>query len=376
MKLLKYALVAFAALSFSACETDAPAQDLPPASNRLHQTAMGFTPWPSDLTEAGVDRTYEFIHQHANLITHHFDGGVPWEEALKGERFPKHLREDWELRRSRTPEAFKSFVAVTPLDFDRTGLALAWTKDGDNKPLSSDWASRALDDDRVKSAYLSYVERVIDYFEPDYLAIGIEANIMVSKTPKNWEAFLSLNEYIYTAIKTKHPNLPLFTTVQYEHLRGIEDESKKHAGKQRASVKTLMAHSDLMAISTYRFGHFHPNPMSADFFDVAENFGKPVAIAEFGAMSSPVKIFGARLPADEAGQSRFVAGILDYATRKQVPFVVNWVAIDFDPMIEKLPAPMDEIAKAWVHTGLQKADGRNKRALQIWDGYITTYQTP
>ncbi|MEM8776582.1 MAG: hypothetical protein AAGF53_16225 [Pseudomonadota bacterium] len=374
-KFIQSLLAALMTSAIASCETK-PATSSPPIVAPLsHAVAMGFTPWPADLTAAGVDRTYAYIHDHANLMAHHFDGGIPWDEALESAPFPKHLRDDWAVRKSRTPGHFQTFVAVTPLDFDRTGLALAWTDAGDNKALSSSWSQKPLNHPDVKRAYLNYVERVIAYFQPDYLAIGIEANIMVSKSPSDWSTYLDLNQHTYNAIKTTHPNLPVFTSVQYEHLRGIEDDSKRHADKQFAAVKALMKHSDLMALSTYKFGQLHPNPMRAGYFESAETFGKPIAIAESGAMSAPVKIFGTRLPADEAGQARFVSGVLDYAVQNQVPFVVNWVAVDFDPMIKKLPSPMGEIAKAWVHTGLQDADGDDKAAASVWNSYLAAHQT-
>jgi len=373
-KFIQGIFAALLTLTLANCETEPSASIPPPVAPVSHAVAMGFTPWPADLTVEGFNRTYAFIHDHANLIAHHFDGGVPWDDALSGAQFPEHLRDDWVTRKSRTPGHFKTFVAVTPLDFDRTGLALAWTDAGDNKPLSLSWSNRPLNHPDVKLAYLNYVERVIAYFQPDFLAIGIEANIMVSKSPATWDSYLDLNQHICRAIKTNHPDLPVFTTVQYEHLRGIEDESKRNSGKQFAAVTALMRSSDLMALSTYKFGHFHPNPMRADYFEIAETFGKPIAIAESGAMSAPVKIFGTRLPADEAGQARFISGILDYAAQNQVPFVINWVAVDFDPMIKKLPSPMDEIAKAWVHTGLQDTDGGDKSALNVWAAYLGAYQ--
>lgn len=375
-KLIQAMIAALLTSAMASCETEPSASIPPPVAPVSHTVAMGFTPWPSDLTAAGVDRTYAFIHEHANLMAHHFDGGIPWDEALDGAPFPKHLRDDWTTRKSRTPKHFKTFVAVAPLDFDRTDLALAWTDAGDNEPLSPSWSGKPLNHPDVKRAYLNYVERVIAYFQPDYLAIGIEANIMVSKSPAAWDSYLDLNEHTYRAIKINHPGLPVFTTVQYEHLRGIEDESKRNADMQIAAVTALMRHSDLMALSTYKFGDFHPNPMYSDYFEVAETFDKPIAIAEFGAMSAPVKIFGTRLPADEAGQARFVAGVLDYAVQNQVPFIVNWVAVDFDPMIKKLPSPMDEIAKAWVHNGLQDANGDAKTALGVWTSYLAAHQSP
>ncbi|NVE95036.1 glycosyl hydrolase 53 family protein [Altererythrobacter lutimaris] len=374
-KISQLCVAALAALALTACdEDDRPSQPLPVAAPDTHQTAMGFTPWPADLTADGVDRAYEFLSQNGNLIAHHFDGGIPWDEALTGDPFPQHLRNDWQNRQTRTPNGFKTLVAITPLNFDRDNLASAWTNKGENQTLPRRWASRSLDDASVKKAYLNYAERVVEVFDPDFFAIGIEANIMISKSPEKWQEYLALNAHVYRGIKRKYPDLPVFTSVQYEHLRGIEDEAKPNLAKQAPAVRELMRHSDLMALSTYRFGDLHPNPMTADYFDVAESFGKPIAIAESGAMSKPVRIFGIRLPANERGQAAFVGGLLDHAAEKDFPFVVNWVAVDFDPMIPKLPSPLDEIAKAWVHTGLQNADGDDKQALSVWRSYLDEYE--
>ena len=66
----------------------------------------------------------------------------------------------------------------------------------------------------------------------------------------------------------------------------------------------------------------------------------------------------------------FVSGLLQHATRNRFPFVVNWVAIDFEPGLKRLPRSVREIAKAWVYTGLQTSDGQAKPALKVWDAYL------
>lgn len=357
-------------LLIGCCASDVSAQHTSSAPVKQHQTALGFTPWPADLNETGVNRTYAFVAQHSNLIAHHFDGGVPWDAALSDTRYPANLMENWNFRKSKTPPDFKVFLALTPLDFGRTGIALDWNEEGENQSLSKRWRSKSINHENVKAAYLSYVRRAVEFFEPDYLAIGIEANLIISKSPDLWSEYLALNAHVYRGIKQRHPNLPVFATIQYEHLRGIESEAKRNRGLQIPAVTELMENSDFLALSTYRFGQYHPNPMGPSYFEIAERFGKPIAIAESGAMSSPVNIFGTQLAASEVDQTQFVSGLLAHAVQKNFSFVVNWVAIDFDPMIKKLPKPMNEVAKAWVHSGLQTASGKNKPAFEVWKRYL------
>lgn len=335
-----------------------------------HKTALGFTPWPVDFNRAGLERTYRFINKHSNLIAHHFDGGIPWDEALNGTQLPMHLRNDWAYRRANTPQPFKVFVAITPLNFGRDGLALAWTSKGDNKKLNRFWRKKNLNDPQVKTAYLNYARQVIAHFQPDYLAIGIEANLIISNNPGVWNDYLDLHAHVYRALKREHPSLQIFSTIQYEHLRGIEDDAKPNLKFQRPAVAALMRHSDLLALSTYRYGQVHPNPMTKSYFNEAKSFGKRIAIAESGALSKGVKIYGVKLPASEAEQKAFVSGLLQHATNNRFAFVVNWVAVDFDPGLKRLPRAVREIAKAWVYTGLQSSDGKDKPALAVWDAYL------
>ena len=171
---------------------------------------------------------------------------------------------------------------------------------------------------------------------------------------------------MYKKIKQRHPNLPVFSTVQYEHLRGIEDVSKPNAGLQVKAVKRLMRHSDLFAISTYRYGSLHPNPPSPDYFNLARSFGRPIAIAEMGAMSKTTRVFGIPLLASDTSQSEFIAAMLENAERYKFRFVINWVPVDINAMLPKLPRDVRKIAKAWVHTGLFDKRLNPKPAFALW----------
>ncbi len=346
-----------------------PTESINAASSDNYNGPMGFTPWPPDLTEEAVEDVYGFIKKNANLIAHHLDGGVPWQEALDESAFSNHLQGEWSKRKRYTPPSFKVFVSITPINFVRDGLAKSWG-DADNQPLTGQWKSANFSDEAVKKAYLNYAERVIEYFNPDYLAIGIESNIMITKNPALWDSYIELHKDTYAALKKKYPTLPVFATVQYEHLRGVEDESKENLRFQKPAVAQLVESSDLMALSTYRFGFVH-NKYDDDYFDDALSFGKPIAIAEMGAMSSITRVFFMILPASENDQKNFVSMMLNAAAAHDFHFVVNWLAVDFDKMVSKLPDDMAEISKAWVHTGLVSSDGEEKPALSVWRNHLT-----
>jgi len=329
-------------------------------------TLLGFTPWPPDLSLGGLSRAYDFIATNANIVSHHMDNGIPWQQALTGARLPKNLRDDWAFRLEHTPHDAKILLSFSPLDSGREALAPVWNDRGDNQPLPRDWARRDLDHPDVVRAYTAYVLQGVVAFHPDYLAIGIEANILLATAPDKWPAYLRLNEAVYAAVKADYPDLPVFSTVQYEYLRGIADESRQNLAAQIPGVKALMQHSDLLALSTYRFGILHRNPPKAGYFDLARTFGKPVAISESGAMSKNVIVNGAILPAFASTQSDFVNMLLTNARDLKFPFLINWTAIDYDGTLAALPIDVRELAKAWVYTGLEDYKGHAKPALALW----------
>ena len=69
---------------------------------------MGVTPWPADFTLEEVDTAYRFINDHCDIVSHHFDDGIPYEEAFYNRPMPAVLVQDMTTRKTKTA-AGKSF---------------------------------------------------------------------------------------------------------------------------------------------------------------------------------------------------------------------------------------------------------------------------
>ncbi len=357
----KYVSIVSAGLFFLMClGSEAVAQD------KHYDGLMGFTPWPYDLTTQAVIDTYRFIHENGNMISHHLDNGVPWDAALNDDDLPQTIINDWSGRLERTDDEMKILLSMTPLNIMRDGLALGWTVEGDNRPLAPKWKNKKLSDPAVIKAYTNYVLRGVEFFKPDFLAIGIEANILVSLAPEKWDDYLSLNRQVYVAVKEKYPDLPIFSTVQYEHYRGIENVSKNNLAKQKPGVAALMKHSDMLVLSTYKYGFVHPNEIRDDYFDELLEYNKPMAIAETGAMSKTTIVMGLPLISSETNQKEFVRMILEQAAEHDFVFVIHWLTMDFDKMLPKFPKEYRSLAKAWVHSGLLDQNKKKKPAYRVW----------
>ena len=228
---------------------------------------MGFTGFVHDTTVEAVTASRKFVRENGDILAHHIEG-VPWAESLNGQPFPKALLEDWAGKKAAKPPNGKVYLAISP---GRGELKLA-DKSG---PLPKELTGKTYDDPLVMKTYLSYCRRAIEFFQPDYLAIGIEVNEIHDAGPKTWQAYVTLHKHVYTALKQEHPDLPIFASWTLHNMF-------KKRGTMLENWKALMPHNDLVAVSYYPF--FVPDQdrlaaldwMTSEF----DSFQKPYAIVE------------------------------------------------------------------------------------------------
>jgi hypothetical protein len=327
---------------------------------------MGFTPWPADLTAEGVMMARNFAERHGDIISLMLIGGIPWPEARDGRPFSPDIQN---TLRYRPPAGTKLFLSIAPLNRDRSGLAPYWGKK-DNLPLPEPWNHQAFDSPEVRTAFLNFALRAIEAMHPDYLAIGVENNVLLSKQPEKWNQLKELHGATYQGIKAKYPELPVCFTTEIIHYKKLVSEAKDK--DQVREVAEMMRYSDLFAMSFYPYMSYEtPHPVPADFLDFARSFRKPITISESGMTSRNVELksFHITLHGSDADQSQFTEFLLKTAARDRYAFVINFATTDFEKLIAKLPPPTDDIARIWAYTGMQTGDGKPKPALSVWDAY-------
>ncbi|MFI5386461.1 MAG: hypothetical protein ACHQ50_10120 [Fimbriimonadales bacterium] len=328
---------------------------------------MGFTGWPSDASLEGFQTAAEFVQAHADIVSVMMIGGLPWPEAFAGSEFSKNVRDAINYR---PPAGKKLFVSISPLNDFRTGMAPYWGEH-DNLPLPPDWANLTLNDPKVKKAFLAFCIRVADAMHPDYLAIGVEDNVLLSKDPTKWSQLKELHRETYTALKKRYPKLHVFFTTDVGHYLRFAKEAKDK--DQAGEVGELMRSSDLFAMSFYPYGNIpFDSAVAPGFLDFARKFGKPIAVSESGMTSRDVtiKTFNLTLRGTEDQQKRFASFLLDFAARDRYEFVINFATTDFEKLAAKLPLPTGDLALIWAYTGLQRSDKTPKPALSVWDEWF------
>ncbi len=344
----------------------AAAEGQPKSMPAQRHFRMGFTPFPYDISIKAIQDTNRFMRDNADVIAIHMEG-VPWTEARSGKPFHPKMLEEWEGKRRATPPGAKVYLAISPLNQGRSGLA-AYRAEREGLPVPGPFAGKALDDPLVVETYLAYCRRAIEFFRPDYFACGIEVNELYHNGRAQWEGYVRLHGQVYQALKREHPKLPVFASFT---LHNMLNPGWKDREAMLAAFKTLMPSSDCVAVSFYPFmaglgGRVDESLrwLAAEF----DPFEKPYVVAEMGRPAEPVVLKSPKLtiPAGPAAQERFLEEMLWFAHGRRVEFLVWFVPRDYDAMWRKIEAASPEFFKVWRDCGLLDGEGNPRPAHRLW----------
>ncbi len=331
---------------------------------------MGFTPFPFDVTEEAQAETYRRLGEHADIIAHHFDTGVPWPEAAARTTYPALVEQEIARRQTLTPAALPVYLALTPISTLRDGVASYWSNEGPVEPPAP-WDRRDFGSKALRKAYLRYCLEMIERFDPDYMAYGIEVDILAQNDAGAFDQFVKFAKRLYRKLKRKHPELPIFLTFTL----GQPDDFDK----RRAVMERLLPYSDLLAVSTYPYlangVDGDPSRVPDDWFTrLAEVAGdKPIAVAETGYAAETLvfETLGWTVPGKPKWQRRYVESLLADADALAAEFVIWFVIVDYDRVWDFMEeAGVLELFKAWRDTGLFDENLDARRALGVWDDWL------
>ena len=326
---------------------------------------MGFTPWPWDTGWDAVKSTYDYINDHADIISHHIEEGVPWAEALAGEPFHEKMMESWQLRKQLTNPNLKVFLSVNPINQLRTGIADYRGADI-QMPLPDAFKGKAFNHPDVKKAFTAYVRRAIEFFSPDYLAIAIEVNELLENSPAEWPAFVDLYTHTYQETKKIYPNLPVFFTIS---LHNMTNASRGNPAEKWQRIQQLWKSADIAAVSYYPFLQFPfdlADPIHA-LDEVQQRTNLPMALSEMGypAKKNVVEAL-ANLPATPEIQKNVYYVIFNKANEQNHLFVILWCYRDYDALWDRLKGSIPELGGMWRDVGILDGKGKARPAEDIW----------
>ncbi len=339
----------------------APGSAAPDTATPGRGYAMGFTPYPHDGAVQGLLDALEIIEDEADLIAFHYDGGIPWVESFAGAPWPEAYRAEVEGKANAIPDGHLVYLAVTPISFERDALAPNVGTGG----LPAPWDGYAFNHPDVIEAYGRFVLRMVDLYDPDYLAYAVEPNLFADSRPALWPAFLELAIATYDRVKAAHPDLPTFVSLQAEWYH-------RAPAVQQAFVTDLLPVTDLLAVSSYPYidGHAGTAIPPAYFEDLRTLApDKPFAVAETGWPAEPVGApYPVAIPSTEADQDAFLEWLLADAAAADAEFVTWFLPRDLDGQWETSlsTSPLAATARIFRDNGLLAGDATPRAALTRW----------
>lgn len=345
-------LIASRTATLSAAENAKP---MPTPETRAFR--MGFTGFVPAVTAEAMSETTDFCRRHGDLIAHHIEGAA-WAEMHGGKPLPAEMLKKWSEHRVRKPESGKVYLALSP---GRGELKIAEKC----APLPDALKFKSYDDSTVAAAYLDYCERAIEYFQPDWLVIGIEMNEIIRSNPAAWSAYVRLHEQTYRALKIKHPKLPIAASCSLHNLF-------KGGDAMFAEWQRLDAWNDFVAVSYYPFlAPSRTEPVDWLLAQLGAN-PKPIAFVETNdsAEELPMPQAKVTIPGSPEKQLEYYRFLFAHAQERRFEFIVSFIHRDYDALWETIKASAPEIFKAWRDCGFVDENGKARPALALWDEWL------
>jgi hypothetical protein len=329
---------------------------------------MGVTPWPADFTASEVDTAYNFINNHCDIVSHHFDDGIPYDEAFNKQPMPANFQQDVSARKLKTATGKKIFLSVSALNLTRKEKADYYQNDPVADSIKNYWKQLAFNDPKVVTAYINYISWLIDQFQPVYVNYGVESNVSL------WDG-ASFNLYkdflskVYAQLKIKYSSLPFFISF-------IVDESAEGF----ANASQLLSFTDFIGLSAYPYvtvsssasGNTDPENFPAGYFEkfISLAPSKPLAFAETGYIAENLIIpsYSLNKQGREDWQKKYLEMICKLCNDHHAKLLIWFCSKDYDAGAAYLRSQglYQDLFGLWQDTGLKNEAGLERPAYQSW----------
>lgn len=335
---------------------------------------MGVTPWPADFTVAEVTNSYNFINNHCDIVSHHFDDGIPYQEAFLKQPMPVIFQEEISFRKNNTAPGKKIFLSIAPLNLSRREKADYYKESGIEitDSIKNIWNQRSFDDPKLAEAYINYCSFLIEQFNPDYVNYGVESNAD-NWDPVKFNAYKQFLSQVYLKLEVKYPAIPFFISFMV---------SENPVGLLLATQ--LLSYTDYIGLSAYPYtsvsssadGNTDPAKFPADYFTrfIDLDKSKPFVFAETGYISEDLQIpaFNLNKKGNANWQQAYLEKIFTLAEERKAKFIIWFCQKDYNAgnlTLKRLNLYQDIFA-FWEDTGLIDESGKERPAFQSWKSWL------
>jgi len=362
-KVLPIVSVFIFCLSIIGCKKENPVEE-------TRTFYMGVTPWPADFTDKDVNDAYNFINQHCDIVSHHFDDGIPYDEAYHNNLMPVRFQQEIQTRKTKTTAGKKVFLSVAALNLTRKEKADYYREPdaGITDSIKTYWKQLAFNDAKVVTAYIRYISYLIDQFQPVCVNYGVESNLALWPRAQ-FDIYKDFISKVYPRLKAAYPDIPFFVSF-------MVDETAE--GLSYASE--LIPYSDYIGLSAYPYvtvsssanGNTDPKNFPPGYFDRFINLApsKPLAFAETGYIAEDLVIQSAGLnkQGNENCQKDYLDVLLKLCKNENAKLLIWFCHKDYDAgnnSLRNLGLYQDLFA-FWEDIGLTDEAGRERPAYHLW----------
>lgn len=332
---------------------------------------MGVTPWPADFNPTEVNKAYNFITNHCDIVSHHFDEGIPYEEAFTNTTMPTELINNVNFRKTNTPSTKKTLLSISALDLTRIGKAKYHSDSTIDSTTKANWEALPFNNTNVITAYVNYVSYLIDNLQPNYINFGVESNAY------NWNVteFAKYKTFIqqtFQQLKIKYPSLPFFVSLMVQE--NIEAFT---------FANQLLPFTDYLALSSYPYinasssasGNTNPDLLPVNFFENYINLApnKPFCFAETGYTAENLNIAALNIvrQGTHEWQNNYLTKIFNLSNQRNAKFIIWFCYKDYDAGITTLQniGVYQPIFSLWKDTGFVNENDVNRPSFNTWNNW-------
>ena len=356
------AFLILAALLAAACQgtgdsdgpTPGPDVTRPAPEGQPRALRLGLGLQPSEETRDAYVSAFADAARNADLVS--IARVPPWEEFFPGAEVSEETHALMQLERDLVRQYGLSLLfAIDPTDgaVQRTRIA--------GLPEGAQTAEGFLRED-VQDALVAYAIYIATNYEPEYLVVGVEINMLESRSPEQFRGYLEGYRRVYDAVKSIRPRTRVLPTFQLEDLLG--KLTQEHPPRWEV-IEAFGSRIDALGISTYPYLSSSirlVREIPADYYSQLRNrFAGEILITEAGYASATSE--GHSWVGSEREQEQFLARLLQEAEANEFS-AVAWVA-------ERDPAQSRQGGAAVLNdVGLRYSDGSDKLAWAIWVEWV------
>jgi len=334
---------------------------------------MGFTPWIYDASswDFFVD-TYQRINDNGDIVAHHIQGGIPWQEAYNNEAYHPNVEEDIAQRLEYTEENKIIYLAIDCLNSSRDGLNAHWGENF-NEELAPPWGEYSFDSPEIIEAYSNFAIDIIGRFNPAYFSYGTEVSELILNDPVKFEQFKIFAAGVYSNIKSAYPSLPLLVSVALKNPESSDAQT----------IKTKMAemnnYYDILGISSYGYIFYelfdqggNPANLPDQWLQQAKQIAakKPMAITETAwlaedfTLEEPINFTVTGTPHH---QNNYLEKMFLEANDLDLEFIIWFSILDYDRWQSQYG---NGLSRIWQDTGLWSEESIPRVSAETWRNWL------